>query len=261
MYDFHVHSRLSYDTYVPAVTMAQAAARAGLKEICFTDHIDYVLGTPREDISFSQEAYGAELGNLHVPGLTIRRGAELGLTDFNAAEAKADAQALACDFIIGSVHHLDNLDIYEPEWWQGKTVEEAELRYLETILRRVRLHDCFDVLGHLTYISKSPSNPTGQLIPYEKYADLTDEILKVLVTKGKGLEINSSGVDRCGDFLPAERYLRRFRELGGEIVTMGSDAHTPERVGQYMGRAQEILKEVFGWVCTFTGRAPVFHKL
>ena len=75
------------------------------------------------------------------------------------------------------------------------------------------------------------------------------------------MEINTSGVDRCGDFLPGLAYLKRFKELGGEIVTVGSDAHDVRRVGQYTLQACEMLKEVFGYVCTFEDRKPIFHKL
>ena len=85
--------------------------------------------------------------------------------------------------------------------------------------------------------------------------------MKVIISKGKGMEINSSGVDVVGAFLPSADYLRRFKELGGEIVTMGSDAHNTVRVGQYADQAMEILKDIFGYVCTFEDRKPIFHKL
>jgi histidinol-phosphatase (PHP family) len=81
------------------------------------------------------------------------------------------------------------------------------------------------------------------------------------VSKGKGLEMNTSGVDRCGNFLPTADIVRRFRELGGEIVTIGSDAHAAKRVGQYAFDACEILRDIFGYVCTFEDRKPIFHKL
>ena len=73
--------------------------------------------------------------------------------------------------------------------------------------------------------------------------------------------MNTSGVDRCGGFLPTKDYFQRFKELGGEIVTVGSDAHTADRVGQYSYQACEIFKDVFGYVCTFEDRKPIFHKL
>ena len=96
---------------------------------------------------------------------------------------------------------------------------------------------------------------------FQQHRELIDEILKELARKGKGMEINTSGVDRCGDFLPYDVYFRRFKELGGQIVTVGSDAHTASRVGQYADRACAILKDIFGYVCTFQDREPIFHKL
>ena len=91
--------------------------------------------------------------------------------------------------------------------------------------------------------------------------EITDEIFRVLIQKGKGIEVNTSGKDRCGAFLPDEAYLRRFKELGGEIVTVGSDAHSFDRVGQYCKEACELVNQIFGHICTFEDRKPIFHKL
>ena len=84
---------------------------------------------------------------------------------------------------------------------------------------------------------------------------------RIVIAKGKGMEINTSGVDRAGDFLPSAAFLKRYKELGGEIVTLGSDAHAPDRVGQYASEAMAILKDIFGYVCTFADRKPIFHKI
>lgn len=85
--------------------------------------------------------------------------------------------------------------------------------------------------------------------------------MRVLISKGKGMEVNTSGADRVGEFLPSFEFLRRFKELGGEIVTVGSDAHDISRLGQYIPEALEMLKGIFGYVCTFEKRTPIFHKL
>ena len=139
-------------------------------------------------------------------------------------------------------------------------MEQAELRYLEEILTCVKVHDAFDVLGHLTYLSKTVSNPTKRPLRYADYREVVDEILRILAQKGKGMEVNTSGMDVCGVFLPGEEYLRRFRELGGQIVTVGSDAHDCGRVGQYCAQAEELVRSIFGYVCTFADRKPVFHR-
>ena len=132
---------------------------------------------------------------------------------------------------------------------------------MEETLACVQLHDDFDVLAHLTYISKTHCHPAPRPLSYAEHKELIDEILRVLAQKGKGLEMNTSGVDRCRDFLPTADIFRRFKELGGEIITVGSDAHRCDRVGQYTFEACGILKDIFGYVCTFEDRKPVFHKL
>jgi histidinol-phosphatase (PHP family) len=179
----------------------------------------------------------------------------------NKAQFKEDLKRADFDFVLGSVHFTDGIDIYFQPYWEGKTVFQAERRYLEETLACVQAHDDFDVLGHLTYISKARAHPSPRPVPYEEHREIIDEILRLLARKGKGMEINTSGVDRCGDFLPYDVYFRRFKELGGQIVTVGSDAHNWQRVGQYSNRACAILKDIFGYVCTFEGRKPIFHKL
>ena len=261
MFDYHMHTVVSFDGHHRGIEMANAALKAGLKEICFTDHLDYDPLGKMGVMAFDTERYNAEYDNLELPGLKIRRGMEFGMTVDNRSQFKTDLQRRPFDFVLGSVHFADDLDVYYQEYWQDKTVFQAERRYLETTLECVRLHDDFDVLAHLTYIGKARSHKAPRPVPFDEHRELIDEILRTLAQKGKGMEMNTSGVNRCGDFLPAEAYFRRFRELGGEIVTVGSDAHTFDRVGEYSHRACDILKEIFGYVCTFEDRKPIFHKL
>ena len=261
MFDFHMHSRVSFDGHDSGLELAQAALAAGLREICFTDHLDYdPLGT-MPNIAFDTAQYNAEYDALEVPGLVIRRGMEFGLARDNVELFKKDLKRRHFDFVLGSMHFVDDLDVYFQPYWDGKTVFQAERRYLEETLECVKIHEDFDVLAHLTYISKTHCHPAPRPVPYAEHRELIDEILKTLAAKGKGLEINTSGVDRCGGFLPTADYFRRFKELGGEIVTVGSDAHRSDRVGQYSHEACAILGEIFGYVCTFADRKPVFHKL
>ena len=261
MYDFHIHSRVSFDGHDTGIALAQAAKAAGLREICFTDHLDYDPLGRMGDLTFPTEEYNAEYDTLCLDGLTIRRGVEFGLARDNQAQFRKDLQRRPFDFVLGSIHFVDSLDVYFDEFWQGKTVLQAERQYLEETLACVQAHEDFDVLAHLTYISKPPCHPTHRPVSFDAHREIIDEILRVLVEKGKGLEINTSGIDRCGDFLPSADIFRRFRELGGEIVTVGSDAHRCDRVGQYASLACDILKDIFGCVCTFENRKPIFHKL
>ena len=261
MFDFHMHTRGSFDGHDTGLAMAMAAKNAGLKEICFTDHLDYDPLGKMGVLAFDTDVYNAEYDPLEVPGLIIRRGMEFGMTDDNREQFKLDLQRRPFDFVLGSVHFVDDFDVYYEDYWNGKTVLEAERRYLEETLNCVRLHDDFDVLAHLTYIAKTHAHPAPRVVSYAQHREVIDAILKVVADKGKGLEMNTSGVDRCGGFLPTQDMFLRFRELGGEIVTVGSDAHRTNRVGQYCDDACRILGDIFGHVCTFENRKPIFHKL
>lgn len=261
MYDFHIHSRVSFDGRDRGLDLALAAATAGLREICFTDHLDYDPMGTIADMAFDTADYNSEYEGLSVPGLKIRLGVEFGMTPDNREQFHRDLKRRDFDFVLGSVHFTDGLDVFFSEYWMGKTVFEAERRYLEETLRCVESHDDFDVLAHLNFVSKSPAHPAPRPLPYADHREIVDEILKALVRKGKGMEMNTSGIDRRAGFLPTEEIIRRFHELGGQIVTVGSDAHRCERVGQYIPEACGLLRDIFGYVCTFENRQPVFHKL
>lgn len=261
MFDFHIHSSVSFDSDTPARDIALAAASAGLREICFTDHWDYLPSPNDKHDLFSLEEYSSAYDGLCVDELKIRRGIELGLNEWNVPHCQDILSKRAFDFVIGSVHYADGCDPYYKEYWDGKTVQTAYLRYLEKELECVKLHNNFDVLGHLTYVCKSPNNPFHKSLPYGECREIADEIMRVVISKGKGIEINTSGVDRGVDLIPSMDYVRRFKELGGEIITVGSDSHNAARVGQYCDETVEKLKDIFGYVCTFEKRKPIFHKL
>lgn len=261
MFDYHLHTKVSFDGIGTAKEMAEAARKKGLREICFTDHYDYNSDPNKEANLFTMESYSAAYDALNIPGLSVRRGVEFGLTTWNTPQLEELLKLRKFDFVIGSVHYVDGYDPYDKEYWENISVENAFEKYLKGILDCVKVHHNFDVLGHLTYVCKSAHNPTHGPVPYLDYIDITDEIMKILISKGIGMEINTSGVDRAGTFLPSAEHLKRFKELGGEIVTVGSDAHDASRMGQYVPEALDILKDIFGYVCTFEDRKPIFHKL
>lgn len=261
MFDFHMHTIVSFDGQGTPEEMVSAAVKRGLKEICFTDHLDYEINVTEQTMVFDTQVYNAAYDHLEAPGLKIRKGVELGLKEYNQAQVKQDLQRRHFDFALGSVHFVDEIDVYFAEFWQGKTVRQAEKRFLEQTLACVEAHDDYDVLAHLTFLSKARAHPDPCLIRYEENREILDEILRILVRKEKGLEMNTSGVDKCGGFLPTADYFLRFKALGGKIVTVGSDAHGADRVGQYTEEACAVLKDIFGYVCTFEDRKPIFHKL
>ncbi len=261
MFDLHLHSALSHDSSEDPKKMIAAAEARGLDTICFTDHYDYQSAVGEKYSLFSFEDHKKLYNNLTSDRVKILRGVEFGMAEWTNSELAEINSALELDFIIGSVHNVDGFDPYEAEYWEfsGDPYE----RYLRHELNCVRAckPGAFDVLGHLNYVCKSPLNHMKKPLYYRDYFELCDEILRELIKKGIGLEINTSGVDRIGDFLPERAVLERFYELGGRIVTVGSDAHDASRVGQYTDRAAALARDIFGHVCTFEKRMPIFHKL
>lgn len=259
MFDFHMHSTVSQDGRSAPEDMVRAAAERGMKEICFTDHIDYQALPLASGWVYDTAQYSRAYDHLSTPGLKIRKGMEFGMAEDNAPLLAAELGKRPYDFVIGSVHFVDGWDVYLPPYWQTVTVEQAYRDYLEAVYRCVQAHEDFDVLGHLTYICKCSGNPTKAPLRYEEHREILDEILKTLAEKGKGMELNTSGIIKCGFMLPTIDFFRRFKELGGTIVTVGSDAHEAARVGLYNHEACALLREIFGYVCTFEDRRPIFH--
>ena len=261
MFDFHLHSRVSFDADGIPEAMVEAAARKGIKAMCFTDHMEFDPKgiDPRQDYEIVD--YNQAYDHLSHPDVEIYRGMEFGMLPQNADILKGKLAERPYDFIIGSVHYVENVDIYYDTFWTGKTMEQAEKCYFEQILACVRNHNDIDVLGHLTYLIKAGGNPTHRIVRPEDHRELIDEILQTLADKGKGLEVNTSAMDRYGIWLPEKDFLMRFKELGGKVVTVGSDAHNADRVGQHCMDACRMVADIFGYVCTFADRKPIFHKL
>lgn len=261
MFDFHLHSCVSFDSDCNPQEIITAAQKRGLKEICFTDHYDFNDDINKPHDLFEIDDYKAAYDRLESDSVIIRRGVEFGLTHWNCRQLKDLLSSYDFDFCIGSVHYAGGYDPYCKEYWEYNGWDEGFEKYLLQTLNCVKAHKDFDVLGHINYICKSVYNPTKKPLYYKAYSDICDEIMKELAYKGKGMEINTSGFDRVGEFLPDITYIKRFKELGGEIITVGSDSHNGERVGQYIDSALEIAKEIFGYVCIFEKRKVKFNRL
>ena len=166
------------------------------------------------------------------------------------------------DFVIGSSHVVHGYDPYFPPFWKTHTEEEGYREYFESILENIRAFDDFDVYGHIDYVVRY--GPTrNENYTYARYSDVIDEILRLLIEKGKGIEINTGGFKYgLGHPNPCEEILARYRELGGEIITVGADAHAPEHVGFAFEKVPQILKDAgFIYYTVFRKRKPEFIKI
>ena len=265
--DFHVHTSFSADSKTPAREQIEAAIRLGMKEICITDHhdygtkemshIDYTVDIP----SYFQALQ--ELAHEYRDRITIRSGIELGLMLREKDHLETLAASIPADFIIGSNHFIDGYDVYDKNFYADNGSEQAAyLRFFESSLSRVKALDCFDSLGHLDYVVRYGPTKNANYRPAD-YMDLIDEILRTLIHKGKALECNTAGFKYgLGHLHPYEEILKRYHDLGGELLTVGSDGHRPHEVGGYFEQTTEILKSCgFRYYTVFRGRKPEFLPL
>lgn len=271
-HDSHVHTAFSTDSDEPMEQMVKQAVRAGLHGITFTDHMDYNFpqafnqdDTDPAPFTFDLEQYLAQIGRLEkIYGSQVRiyRGVELGLKRDAVERNMALSRDSRLDYIIGSIHLVDDIDPYFPQYWDTFGEKAGITAYFETALQNVQdARVPIDTFGHLDYIVRyAPSG--NRFYSYRMYAELIDEILRVIVTRGISLEVNTSGYKNGGTMPnPNEDIIRRYRELGGESVTFGSDAHTAGLLAARFADAETIVRNAgFDHYVTFTGHKPTFHK-
>ena len=265
LYDMHMHTHFSGDSEASSFALAQKAVDLGLAGICFTDHLDIdykeTPGLFDLDISSYQKEI-SQVKSQFSDKLDINWGIELGLQPYLAEKNAKIIKENPFDFVIGSTHVIKQVDIYFPPYYEGRKEDDCYLEYFEETLKNAQSNVDFDVYGHLDYIVRYGPNK-NQYYSYKKFADIIDEILRTLISKGKGLELNMAGFKYgLGHAHPTIDTLKRYKELGGEIITIGSDGHAPEQIAWEFEKVPEILKEAgFNYFTTFKNRKPSFRKL
>lgn len=267
--DCHLHSSFSGDSHTPMEDMVLRGIAQGLKIMCFTEHNDFGYPVypdlPADTFLLNTDSYLYTLATLkekYREKIRLIFGVELGLQPEEARRNAVYAKSYDFDFIIGSTHICHGKDPYYPGFFNGRNSQEAIREYFETTLENIQKFSNFDVYGHLDYVVRyAPERDKGY--SYEIYRDILDEILKLLLDKGKGIELNTGGLKKgMKDFHPCAGVLRRYRELGGEIITIGSDSHDTGNIAAHFQRAAEVLKECgFHYYSIFEKRCPEYHKL
>ena len=271
--DYHVHSEFSSDSKAPMEQMIEKAIELGLKKICFTDHMDYDFPKVSElRFVFDPKAYVQKLEELkdrYHKQIKILTGIELGLQPHLSQELSMLMKKYSFDFAIGSSHVVDRLDPYFPEYWENRSTEAGIVRYFESIIENIRSYQGFSVYGHIDYIIRyipgfQPSlSSQVHHYDYYTYADLLDEVLKTIIAYDKGIEVNTAGL-KYGLSHPHPRpeILKRYLELGGELITIGSDAHKPEHLAYDFHLIPDLLQSLgFRYYATFEQGKPVYEKL
>jgi histidinol-phosphatase (PHP family) len=273
LYDTHVHTEFSTDSQTPLSDQLDAAVSHGLKGICLTDHMDYEF--PKEQYGdfasgssapfvFDLTEYTDAIQRFRprYPKLEIYTGVECGLQllpkviEKNTLLAERDD----LDYLIGSLHLADGKDPYYPSFWENRNPSVCVRHYFELVYDNITQFHSFDSLGHLDYIVRYA--PDTFVYRPEEYQDIIMEILRFLVQHDIALEVNTSGWKSSSFSNPHPSVLEWYRELGGYLVTIGSDAHAAEYLGFSFEKAAKLLQNVhIEEYVTFQRHRPVFHKI
>lgn len=275
--DYHVHSHYSDDSDHPMDQVVADAIALGLDEICFTDHVDYGIKRDWQDPRGleTRPGYSVLMANVDYPAyaqqiaglqsryegqIQLRMGLEFGMQMHTIPQYHQLFCQYPFDFIILSIHEIGDKELWTQDFQQGLSQEEYNLRYYEELLALVRSYKHYSVLGHLDLITRyDQAGP----FPFEKVKPLITEILKQVIADGKGIEVNTS-CHRYGlrDLTPSREILELYRQLGGTVLTLGSDSHKKEHLGAHIREtAQELKAMGFRQFCTFAQMQPIWHTL
>jgi histidinol-phosphatase (PHP family) len=244
------------------------ALESGLDGISVTEHLDYDFPEPDDDffdLDFDNYINSMKLLKEQKKNeLKISIGIEAGIQPHVIGKTLEKIQAYDFDYVLASVHVVDGFDPYKPKYYFGKTKKDAYGRYLQEILFMVRNFPDFDNVGHFEYVTRyAPYD--DRTLRYNDQKDLFDELLKEIINKGRGFELNTGsfrdkpGMETCRYDIEV---LKRYRALGGEIISLGSDAHNTGHIGYKFGIFRELLMEArFCHAAYFENRKPVFYRL
>lgn len=287
--DYHIHTYYSDDSTYPMEQVVKDAISKGITDLCFTDHVDYGIKEDADKLTPEQRqelklkiqhpngpqynvdypAYLAEYQDLkekYADKINLKLGMEFGLQIHTIPQYQKLFNSYPFDFIIMSCHQVENKEFWTQEFQQGRSQDEYNQRYYDEILAQVKNYHDYSVLGHLDLIARYDK---AGIYPFAKIRDKIAEILKIVIADGKGIELNTSSVrynihNAQGEheLTPSREILALYKELGGRIITVGSDSHKPEHLGAYIAeQSQELLKLGFKEICTFEKMQPIFHKL
>lgn len=265
-YDYHMHSSFSEDSITPMEDMIKKSIELGIKEICFTEHVDYNVIKDGEEIDYDFDRIEFfksidYFNDKYKDKIVIKKGVEYGLQSHVLDRCRQDIRKHDFDFIIGSIHAIDRYELIDRSLYNGRSQMEAYRIYYETLYNIIKEYKDYSILGHLDLVKRY--GDLNNIIDDRVFADEIDEILKLAIYNGKGIEINTSNFRyNLPDLTPSSYILKRYRELGGEIITTGSDSHNPAQIGVEFKRIYQVLKDMgYKYVCTFDKMKPNFISL
>lgn len=268
--DYHVHSEFSDDSDYLIEDVIKDAIKLGIDELCFTDHVDYGVKKDHDDLNSNLKVYNVdypayykricELQEKYQNDISIKLGLELGVQTHTIPLYEKLVKRYPFDFLLLSIHQVDDLESWNQDYQKGKTQKEYNEGYYLEMLNVIKNYHDYSVLAHLDLMTRYDLQG---IYPFEKVKPIVKEILETVIKDGKGIEINTSS-HRYGlnDLTPSKEILKLYKDLGGQIITIGSDSHAKEHLGTYIKESKEELKNIgFKYYCTYDKLKPIFHEL
>ncbi len=263
MYDYHSHTDFSDDSSTSMDEMIQGAIEKGIRELAITDHYDPDYPDPNypfevDFVEYHKALLAAEIK--YASDIKIIKGLEIGIQhEPIMSKCRAAANGFSYDFIIGSFHSFNGVDLYTANY-QEMIQEKILPSYYSYVYDCLKEYSDFDVLGHMNVIDRYISLGAD----YTESMEIIESILKLLIAQGKGLEINTSSYryGLNGRTHPSKEILQRYHALGGEVLTFGSDAHHPSDLAFHFKDAIDSAQSSgFKYFSTFQNRNVTMHPI
>lgn len=266
MYDCHLHSTFSTDSSMDAEAACVAAIKAGLEGLTFTDHLD--IDFPYETFNIDFDIYTNYLDKLKAKykgRLNILKGVEVGIMPHVVEDTLKITKSYEFDFIVASVHIINGLDPYTKKYYEGKSKFEAYSSYIEAVIRMLDMFKDFDSVGHIDFVIRK-ARYEDRTFRYDSFKELLDQFFAQIIEMGKGFELNTGSYRDIPGKLTSPDYdiniLKRYKQMGGEIITIGSDSHSVDYIGYKFEYFRQLLLEAgFKYITRFEERKPIFDKL
>ncbi len=272
-FDNHNHSTFSPDSVSSVEAAIRRAMELGLAGLAITDHYDIDAPSRDQEFSFDPAEQQAEIdrvvmelgGDMLRNGFQVMKGIEVGLQPGIMDKIKSFTSSYNFDTVIASIHFVDGTDPYMGTYYGDKEPFQAFSHVLEVMYQTAVAYRDFDILGHYDYVARySPYGPGSRDITMAKFGDWIEPILKFLAQEGKTFEINTKTYKNHKGYVPTldTAILRRFRELGGEALSLGSDSHNTDRIGDEFEKYAHIAKQCgFRYLVYFKERKPQYYRI
>lgn len=263
LYDYHMHSLYSPDGRSTISELCVSAIASGMKEIAITDHFEPTPGDETYSY-YNAKSYFFDilLGNtIFDKKLKIKFGVELGQPHLFPESSEKLIETNSYDYVLGSAHKMvDGKDFSEVIYTKDNLSTYCNV-YLDE-LKALAKWNKFDCLGHLDLVKRYAALYDLKVNLME-YRERLEEILKIVISNGKGIEVNTSGLRQSsGECLPGLDIIKLYKELGGEIITVGSDSHISSDVGKGISEAIKLVQLAgFDYMTVFTNRQPTMIKI